>query len=140
MALTQRQMACFDGNRQFLNEVAAALLPIAAQMMAESLVVLANPISTEVQQTFAAIRQRLSDQILREQGINAQGAGGQAASAAGGSTAMKYLIQQMLLMPTWTLTPDQWASNEAAARETIQGSLAALLTALTAIPEQANNS
>lgn len=134
MALTQRQIACFESNRQFLNEVAAALLPIAAQMMAESLVVLANAASTEVEQTFAAIRQRLADQVLREQGINAQGAGGQAASAAGGSTAMKYLIQQMLLMPTWTLTPNEWAANEVAARETIQASMAALLTALTATP------
>lgn len=135
MALTQRQIACFESNRQFLNEVAAALLPIAAQMMAESLVVLANAASTEVEQTFAAIRQRMADQVLREQGINVQGAPASAAAqATGGSTAMKNLVQQMLLMPTWTLTPNEWAANEVAARETIQASMAALLTALTATP------
>lgn len=137
MALTQREMACFENNKQFLTEVAAALLPIAAGMMAASLVVLANPASTEVEQTFAGIRQRLADQILREQGINAQGiAVAQPAVATGGSTAMKYLVQQLLLSAGWTMTPDEWAADEATARAAIQAGMAALLMELTAIPEQ----
>lgn len=142
MALSQRQMACFEKNSQFLNEVAAALLPIAANMMAAALVVINTPTSSEVEKTFAGIRQRLADQILREQGINAQGAVtagmpafGATTTATGGSTAMRYLVQQMLLMPTWTLTPDEWADDEAAARTAIQTSMAALIEALTAIPQ-----
>lgn len=132
MALTQRQMACFENNSQFRNEVAAALLPIAAGMMADSLVTLSDPAGTEVQQTFAGIRQRVADQILREQGINAQG-GGMAANA-GDSTAMKYLVRSMLMSPDWTLTPDQWAANETTARQTIQTALGLYLATLTAIP------
>lgn len=138
MALQQRQMACFEKNTQFLNEVASVLLPIAAGMKASSLVVLNTPDSSEVQKTFAAIRGQIADQILSEQGINlAQSSpfGMPGQTATGGSTAMRYLIQQMLLMETWTMTPDEWAADEAVARATIQASMTALLSALTAIPQ-----
>ena len=135
MALTQRQMACFENNSQFRNEVAAALLPIAAEMKKQALVVRSTPESTEVQQAFAAIWERIADQILAEQGINATGAGGSfSAATAAGSTGMKYLVQQMLLADGWTLTPDQWAANETAARAAIQTAMATLLADLTAIP------
>ena len=133
MALTQREMACFENNSQFRNEVAAALLPIAAGMMAESLVTLSNPESSATEQTFAGIRQRIADQILREQGINAQAAGVTVANA-GDSMGMKYLIRGLLMSPDWTLTPNEWAANEATARATIQAGLGAYLTTLTAIP------
>jgi hypothetical protein len=143
MALTQRQINCFEKNSQFVNEVAAALLVIAANTMAQALVVLNTPEASEVERTFAAIRQRIADQILREQGINVQGATmgmgmpalpGQ--TATGGSTAMRYLIQQMLLQSTWTMTPDQWAADEMLARATITASMATLMQNLTAIPTQ----
>ena len=42
MALTQRQMACFESNRQFLNEVAAALLPGPDSIDADGVVVFAT--------------------------------------------------------------------------------------------------
>lgn len=135
MALTQRQMSCFERNSQFQNEVAAALLQIAAGMKAQALVDKTS--AEETLRTFAAIRERVADQILAEQGISLQPTGGilpAVGQATTGSQAMKYLIQQMLLMPTWTLTPDAWADNEMVARATIQGNLAALLQNLTAIP------
>lgn len=134
MALTQRQMACFEKNSQFLNEVAAALLPIAAEMKKQALVITSNPQSSETEQTFAATWGRIADQILAEQGVNLAALGVGSAQATGGSVGMKYLIQQMLMSPAWTLTPDQWATNEATARTTIQAAMAALLAELTAIP------
>jgi hypothetical protein len=136
MPLTQREIACFENNRQFQNEMAAALLYIASQMAKDALVVLANPASSEVQQTFAAIRRQIAGQILKEQGINVESLGLSSSSgqAVGGSTAMKYLMQQMLMSPEWTMTPDEWAANEATARVTIQTFLAGLLTTLTAAP------
>lgn len=136
MALTQRQMACFESNKQFQAEVAAALLPIAAAMMRGALVVLSTPESTEVQQTFAAIHKNIANQILQEQGVNVQALGTAGATATGGSTGMKYLVQQLLTSAAWTLTPDQWAANEEAARTAIAAGLAALLAQLTAIPGQ----
>ena len=140
MALTQRQIGCFEGNKQFLNEVAATLLPIAANMKKQALVILSTPESTEVQQTFAAIWQRLADQILNEQGVNMQALGGSTqTTATGGSTGMKYLVQQLLMSESWTLTPDAWANDEMAARAAIQAGLAALLLELTAIPAPANS-
>lgn len=139
MSLTQRQINCFERNSQFLTEVAAALLVIAADMMKDSLVVLNTPESSEVERTFAGIRQRIANQILSEQGINVQavsmtGVALGGGTATGGSTAMKYLVQQMLLQPTWTLTPDAWAADEMGARATIQFAMAALVEGLTAIP------
>jgi len=139
MALLQRQMACFENNRQFLGEVAAILLPIAAAMYKSAMVVENNPDSQPVARAFAAARKRIAEQILNEQGITVQVQTNpflQAATATGGSNAMKYLVQQMLLMPTWTLTPDEWAEDEAAARGTIQASMAALLESLTAVPAE----
>jgi hypothetical protein len=102
------------------------------------MVVLANPASSEVQQTFAAIRRQIAGQILKEQGINVESLGLSSSSgqAVGGSTAMRYLMQQMLMSPQWTMTPDEWAANEATARVTIQTFLAGLLTTLTAAPEE----
>ena len=138
MALTQRQMNCFERNSQFLTEVASALLPIAAQMMKTAMVVASDPASTEVQQTFAAIHKQLADQILKEQGINVQGLGS-SVTATSGSTAMKYLVQQMLMSPGWTMTPDEWAEDEMTARAAIQAGMAALLLELTAIPAPANS-
>lgn len=137
MALLQRQMACFENNKQFLGEVAAILLPIAATMYRGAMMVENNPDSQGVERAFAAARKRIAEQILSEQGITVTVQTNpflQTASATGGSNAMKYLVQQMLLMPTWTLTPDEWADDEAAARATIQASMAALLESLTAIP------
>ncbi len=136
MALTQREIACFENNKQFLNEVAAALLPIAAAMLKGAMVVLSNPASTEVEQAFAAIHKQLAGQILKEQGINIDALGlGGAAAATGGSMGMKYLVQQLLLLPDWALSPDEWAADEATARAAIQVGMAALLTELTAIPD-----
>jgi hypothetical protein len=130
-------MACFEGNRQFLNEVAAALLPIASQMKRAAMVVRSTPGASEVQQSFALAHERLADQILGEQGIYLHGVStGAATTATGGSTGMKYFVQQLLMSPDWTLTPDAWAADETAARATIQAGMTALLTALTAIPEQ----
>ena len=138
MALTQRQIACFEKNTQFLNEVAAALLPLASDMIRQAMVVENNEAATAVERTFAAIRKQIANQILTEQGINIQGGsmayptpGGVATS---GSTAMKYLVQQMLLLPDWTLTPDQWAADEVLARATITTAMASLVQGLTAIP------
>lgn len=137
MALTQRQIACFEKNTQFLNEVASALLPLASDMIRQAMVVENDENATPVERTFAGIRKQIANQILGEQGINIQGQvplvlGGQ--QATGGSTAMKYLVQQMLLLPTWTLTPDQWAADEALARTTITTAMTALIQGLTAIP------
>ena len=135
MALTQRQMACFENNPQFQNEVAAALLPIAAEMKKAAMVTLSDPASSEVQQTFAGIRGRVADQILAEQGVNvAVLTGGSYTTATGGSIGMKYVVRQMLMQPDWTLTPDAWAADEMAARAEIQAAMGALLTQLTAIP------
>ena len=91
-----------------------------------------------MERAFAAARKRIAEQILNEQGITVQVQTNPftSAVATNGSNAMKYLVQQMLLMPTWELTPDQWAEDEAAARATIQASMAALLESLTAVPEQ----
>jgi len=135
MALIQRQMACFENNPQFQNEVAAALLPIAAAMKRGAMVVLATPESTEVEQTFAGIRGRIADQILAEQGVNVAALTGAGyGTATTGSIGMKYVVRQMLMQPEWTLTPDQWAADEMGARAAIQTAMAALLADLTAIP------
>ena len=139
MALTQRQMNCFERNSQFLNEVAAALLPIAADLKRAAIVALNNPDATQVDRAFAETQTRIAEQILAEQGITLHASSvptlPNTGSAAGGSTAMKYLVQQMLMAAGWTLTPDEWAGDEPAARATIQGAMAALITALTAQPE-----
>ena len=135
MALTRRQMACFERNPQFLDEVAAALLPIAAEMTKEALVVENTLGSGELDLKIAAIKKRIADQILREQGINVQSEGlmpSALPTATGGSTAMRYLVQQMLL--DWTMTPDEWAADEMAARTSISTTMRALLQALTAVP------
>lgn len=134
MALTQRQMACFERNAQFLNEVAAALMPIATELKKQALVIRSNPASTETEQTFAAIWEQLADKILAEQGFTTQAGVSAATTATGGSVGMKYLVQQLLMSSGWTLTPDQWAADEPAARATIQAGMAALITSLTAMP------
>lgn len=138
MALLQRQMSCFENNKQFLREVAAILLQIAAAMYKTAMVTENSTDSTAVERAFASTRKRIAEQILNEQGITVQvqtNPFAQSASA-GSSNAMGYLIQQMLLMPTWTLTPDQWAADEPAARTAIQASMAALLESLTAVPAE----
>lgn len=135
MALTQRQAACFEKNTQFLNEVAAALLPIAAAMLKQSMVIKGTQAGDPVAVAFADKVGLIANQILAEQGINLQAPSLIPVTAqAASSTAMKYLVQQMLLRPTWTLTPDQWAADEAGAFAAIQTHMAALLTELTAIP------
>jgi len=133
-------MACYERNPQFLDEVAAALLPIAADMTKEALVVENTPGAPELDLKIATIKKKIADQILREQGINVQSdillpSALPTATATGGSTAMKYLVQQMLL--DWTMTPDQWAADEMAARVAISTAMRTLLTALTAVPTQA---
>ncbi len=139
MTLSKRQMACFEGNRVFLDEVAAALLPIAAAMLKGSIVTTNTPEASAVNKAFAVARDSIARQILNEQGITLQTGNpyaiGSGATATGGSVAMKYLVQQMLLMPTWTITPDQWVADEVAARAAITASMTALLDAMTAIPE-----
>ena len=140
MALSKRQMACFEGNSMFQAEVAAALLPIAATMLKSALVVLNTPEASAVDKAFAAARESIARQILSEQGITLSAAnpyaiGGGGPTATGGSVAMKYLVQQMLLMPTWTITPDEWVADEEAARAAITANMTALLGAMTAIPE-----
>lgn len=138
MALSKRQMACFEGNRVFLDEVAAALLPIAAAMLKASIVTLNTADASAVDKAFAGAREGIARQILNEQGITLQATNPYAINgptATGGSVAMKYLVQQMLLMPTWTITPDAWVADEAAARAAIVAIMTALLNAMTAIPE-----
>ena len=139
MALSKRQMACFEGNRTFLDEVAAALLPIAAAMLRAAIVVQNTPDASAVDKAFAAAREGIARQILNEQGITLQAANPYALSsgvtATSGSVAMKYMVQQMLLMPTWTITPDAWVADEEAARAAIVANMTALLDAMTAIPE-----
>src|SRR6476619_5211581 len=135
MALTRRQMACYERNPQFLDEVAAALLPIAAEMTKEVLVVENTLGAPELDLKIAAIKKRIADQILREQGINVQSEAllpSAVPTATGGSTAMKYLVQQMLL--DWTMTPEQWAADEMAARAAISTAMRTLLQSLTAVP------
>lgn len=136
MALTQRQAACFEKNTQFLNEVAAALLPIAATMLKQSMLIRGTQTGNPVAMAFAEKVGLIANQILSEQGINLASPSliPTAQAAAGSSTAMKYLVQQMLLRPDWTLTPDEWAADEAGAFAAIQTHMAALLTDLTAIP------
>ena len=135
--LTQRQMACFENNKQFLNEVAAALLKIAASMTADALVVKNTPASTDVEKVFAEKREQIAAQILAEQGISFQTTALPSAtpSAAGGSKAMSYLVRQMLMMSTWTLTPDAWAADEPAAATEITTRMSELIQTLTAIPQ-----
>ena len=139
MALSKRQMACFEGNRVFLDEVAAALLPIAAAMLRAAIVTQNTVEASAVDKAFATAREGIARQILNEQGITLQTVNpyaiGSGREATGGSVAMKYLVQQMLLMPTWTITPDEWVTDEAAARAAIAASMTALLDAMTAIPE-----
>jgi hypothetical protein len=138
MALSKRQMACFEGNRVFLDEVAAALLPIAATMLKGAIVTANTAEASAVDKAFAAARESIARQILNEQGITLAAANPYAIGnreATGGSVAMKYLVQQMLLMQTWTITPDEWVADEAAARAAITASMSALLEAMTAIPE-----
>ena len=139
MPLTQRQMECFKSNGQFLTEVAAALQQIAAAMLAESLVVENSETVTPTEKTFAAIRGRIAQQILAEQGVtnivqtnNAPYP--TAVNATSGSVAMKYLVQQMLMSPAWVMTPDDWADNELTARATIAAAMGMLLNQMTAIP------
>lgn len=142
MPLTQRQIECFKNNGQFLTETAAALQVIAAEMLAEALVAENSETTTPVQRTFAGIRGRIAQQVLAEQGVTniVQSSGLPSAAAAGnatsGSVAMKYLVQQMLMSEAWTMTPDEWATNELTARSTIATVMRGLLTALTAIPTQ----
>ena len=135
MALTQRQMACFERNPQFLNEVAAALLPIAATMLKQSMAVRAQAGGDAMALAMADKVGLIANQILAEQGINLSAPSLiPNAAATSGSTAMKYLVQQMLMSPGWTLTPDAWAADEATAFATIQAAMGSLLAALTAIP------
>lgn len=139
MGLTRREMACFERNPQFLDEAAAALLTKASTMKREAVVVLANPESTAVERAFAEARARIAEQILSEQGINLQPAAGLpgiVTTTASGSTAMKYLVQALLMSEQWTMTPDEWAADEMAARAAIGTGMAALLDNLTAIPSQ----
>lgn len=138
MSLTRRQMSCFERNAQFLDEVAAALLAIASQMKRQSMVVL-NTEANTVEKVFAETTGRIADQILSEQGISLAAAPSlpgivTTATAVPGSTAMRYLVQQLLMSPTWTLTPNEWAEDEAAARATIHIGMATLLQSLTEIP------
>ena len=72
MALTRRQMACFEKNPQFLDEVAAAFLVAASTMKRASMVTLSTSESTPVERAFAEIKGRVADQILQAQGINLQ--------------------------------------------------------------------
>ena len=143
MALTLRQIECFKNNGQFLTEVAAALLALAAEMLAASLVVENDQAATPVERVFAGIRGRIAQQVLAEQGVTniVQSSGLPSASASAnatsGSVAMKYLVQQMLMSAAWTMTPDEWAENELTARATIATVMRGLLDALTAIPEPA---
>lgn len=138
MALTRRQIACFERNTQFLDEVAAALLPIAAALTKEALVTENTTDVTEIALKVAAIKRRIADQIFKEQGINVQGdnvlPSALPANATSGSQAMKYLVQQMLLSPLWDMTPDEWAADELAARAMITTTMQTMLTALTAVP------
>ncbi len=138
MALTQRQMACFEKNPQFLREVAAALLKIAAGMKAEAIVTRYSESSTAVEKEIAAIKESVAGQILAEQGINLSGSnmnfpGVQAAS--GTSVGMSYLVQHMLGSSNWTLTPDAWANDEPAARTAIFTGMVATLTDLMTVPQ-----
>lgn len=139
MSLTQRQAACFEKNTQFLNEVAAALLPIAATMLKQSMLIRGTQGDNPVAVAFAEKVGLIANQILSEQGINLSSPSliPTVSAATSSSTAMKYLVQQMLLRPSWTLTPDEWAADEAGAFAAIQQHMAALLAELTAIPVQA---
>ena len=137
MGLTRREMACFERNPQFLDEVAAALMKKAALMKRQAVVVLANPESTAVEREFATQRARIAEQILAEQGINLQtptGFPSGITATASGSTGMRYLVQQLLMSDGWTTTPDTWAANEMQARAAIETGMAALLDSLTEIP------
>ena len=79
---------------------------------------------------------RVADQILRAQGINLQATTGLPSMAAStGSQAMSYLVQQLLMSPAWTMTADEWADDELAARVVITAAVGALMDSLTAIPE-----
>lgn len=136
MALTRRQMACFEKNSQFLDEVAAAFLVAASLMKREAMVVQNTGDSTAVQRAFADVKGRVADQILGAQGINLQAATGlPAMTSTNGAQAMTYLVQQLLMSPDWTLTADEWADDELAARAVIQAGVSALMASLTAIPE-----
>ena len=135
MALTRRQMACFERNPQFLDEVAAAFLVGASAMKRASMVTLSTSESTPVERAFAEIKGRVADQILQAQGINLQAATGLPAMTTNGAQAMSYLVQQLLMSPDWTLTADEWADDELAARAVIQAGVSALMASLTAIPE-----
>jgi hypothetical protein len=98
-----------------------------------------TPEASAVDKAFAVARESIARQILNEQGITLQASNpyaiGSGREATGNSVAMKYLVQQMLLMPTWTITPDAWVADEAAARVAIAVSMTALLNAMTAVPE-----
>lgn len=135
--LTQRQISCFENNKQFGYEVAAVLLKLAATMTTQSLVVANTATSTAVERVFAEKRAAIASQILSEQGITFQTAGlpSVAPNAVGGSKAMAYLVRQMLMMPSWDMTPDEWATSETTAVAEIATRMAELLTELTAIPE-----
>jgi len=129
-------MACFEKNSQFLDEVAAAFLVAASLMKREAMVVQNTGDSTAVQRAFADVKGRVADQILGAQGINLQAATGlPAMTSTNGAQAMTYLVQQLLMSPDWTLTADEWADDELAARAVIQAGVSALMASLTAIPE-----
>ena len=116
--------------------MAAALLPIAAEMTKEALVVENTPGSGELDLKIAAIKKRIADQILRGQGINVQSEGlmpSALPTATGGNTAKRDTWYNRCCS-IWSMTPDEWAADEMAARTSISTTMRALLQALTAVP------
>lgn len=139
--LSQRARACFENNKLFEEEVGAALLPIGVEIMKGAVAVLANPEATALDKEYAQRAQGVANQILAEQSI-AIGAGSVAshspmATMAVGSRsqAIQSLIRQLLRMPTWTMTADQWVADEEAAAKHISDNLTLLLSGMLAQPK-----
>lgn len=138
--LSQRARACFENNKLFEEEVGAALLPIGVDIMKGAVGVMANPDATALDKEYAQRAQGVANQILAEQSIaigsTVASHSPMATMAVGSrSQAIQSLIRQLLRMPTWMMTADQWVADEGAAAKHISDNLALLLKGMLAQPQ-----
>lgn len=138
--LNQRARACFENNKAFEEEVGAALLPIGVSIMKGAIAVLSNDGASSIEKEYAQRAYGVASQILAEQSIAIGGIGvashSPMATAAVGSKsqAIQSLIRQLLRLPSWTMTPDEWIADEAKAAEVIGVNLGLLLSEMLAQP------
>lgn len=137
--LSQRARACFENNKAFEEEVGAALLPIGVGIMKQAMGVLSGEGTSALEKEYAQRAYGVGSQILSEQSIAIGGSvsySGPAGVVPSGqrSLALQSIIRQLLRMPSWTMTPDQWIADEEKAAQVISLNLGLLLSEMLAQP------